>query len=231
MKDKNKFIAELHDIGKLVDHKKCKYMSSHYFNVEALGKDGLTVPGNRTFEGIQKHHCREKNPYCNDEKEILNDLDIVLLIMADHFASGFSRLDKKTEDKVKKQISAEDKSVYKLWNKGEQKDIKDKLIKCTKENIEAILDIVAKNDKKALFSNYKELLDIVPEDKTPLFNVISLKTHMTLVGKVYRFLRKQVKSFDNGKIEFWGDKPRTPKRIEDLAVSYTHLTLPTICSV
>jgi len=91
MSDNDKFIPELHDIGKLIRHENCKYMISHYFNIEELEKDKISLPKNKTFEGIQKHHCREKNPYCNDEKEILNDLDIVLLIMADHFASGFSR--------------------------------------------------------------------------------------------------------------------------------------------
>ena len=216
MSDNDKFVPEMHDIGKLIKHENCKYMISHYFNIEELERDKIPLPKNKTFEGIQKHHCGEKNPYCKDEKEILNDLDIVLLIMADHFSSGFSRLDKKTEDKVKKQISAEDKSVYKLWNKGEQKDIKDKLIKCTKENIEAMLNIVAKNDWEPLSSKYSKLLDIVPEDKMPLLNVISLKTHLTLVGKVYRFLKSHVRNFEGGKIEFSGDKLRSFTGIEDL---------------
>ena len=216
MSDNDRFVPEMHDIGKLIKHENCKYMISHYFNIEELERDKIPLPKNKTFEGIQKHHCGEKNPYCKDEKEILNDLDIVLLIMADHFSSGFSRLDKKTEDKVKKQISAEDKSVYKLWNKGEQKDIKDKLIKCTKENIEAMLNIVAKNDWEPLSSKYSKLLDIVPEDKMPLLNVISLKTHLTLVGKVYRFLKSHVRNFEGGKIEFSGDKLRSFTGIEDL---------------
>jgi len=176
MKDNDKFISELHDIGKLIKHENCKYMVSHYFNIEELEKDKIPLPKNKTFVGIQKHHCREKNPYCKDEKEILNDLDIVLLIMADHFSSGFSRLEEATRNEIKKMVKIEDKSVYKLWNKGEQKDIKDKLIKCTKENIEAMLNIVEKNDWETLSSKYSKLLDIVPEDKIPLLNVISKNT-------------------------------------------------------
>lgn len=216
MSDNDKFIPELHDIGKLIDHQSCAYMVFHWFNIEELRKEGISVPQNKTFEGIQKHHCRENNPYCKNEKEILNDLDIVLLIMADHFASGFSRLEEKTKDKFKKKVNIENKSVCKLWNKNKQADIKGKLISCTKENIEAILDIVTKNDWITLSSKYNELLDIVPEDKMPLNNVISLKTHITLVGKVYRFLKTQVESFESGKIEFFGDKLRSFREIEDL---------------
>lgn len=230
MSDSDKFIPELHDIGKLVDRKNCKYMISHYFNIEELKKDGISVPQNKTFEGIQKHHCGEKNPYCNNEKQILNDLDIVLLIMADHFASGFSRLDETTKKEVN--IKAEDKSVYKLWNKSEQKDIKDKFISCTKGHIETILDTVAKNDCEDLLSKYNELLEVIPEDKMPLFNVISLKTHLTLVGKVFRFLKSQVENFDNGKIKFYGDKPRSftgVKAIENTAefkVVFASISMP-----
>ena len=97
----NKLVPELHDIGKLVDHQNCAYMISHWFNIEELRKERISVPQNKSFEGIQKHHCKEKNPYCKKEEEVLNDLDIVLLIMADHFASGFSRLDEKTKPQIK----------------------------------------------------------------------------------------------------------------------------------
>jgi len=219
MSENDEFIPELHDIGKLVDHKNCKYMISHYFNVEELEKDGIQLPQNKTFEGIQKHHISEvKDP------SIMKNLDIILLKMADHFASGFSRLDiedRKGEEKVRKVIKADKRitykrSVYKLWNKNKQINIKDKLISCTKENIEAILDIVAKNDWGTLSSKYDKLLDIVPEDKMPLFNVISLKTHMTLVGKVYRFLKSEVQSFENGKIQFFGDISRMPTGVRDI---------------
>ena len=53
MSNSNKFIPELHDIGKLVDHKSCRYMISHYFNIEELKKDDISIPQNKTFEGIQ----------------------------------------------------------------------------------------------------------------------------------------------------------------------------------
>ena len=212
MSSKDKFIPELHDIGKLIDHKDCKYMTfqykhetshSHYFRIDELKKDGISIPQNKTFEGIQKHHCGKYNPYCKNEKAILNDLDIVLLIVADHFASSFSRLDETTKNEVKRLTSAQDKSVYKLWNRNSQRNIKEKLINCTKMNIEKILSIVSNNDWETLSSKYKELLELIPEDKMPLFNVVSLKTHMTLVGKVYKFLKSQVESFGNGEIKLY----------------------------
>lgn len=231
------FIPELHDIGKLIDHENCKYMITHYFNVDELEKDRIQLPQNKTFEGIQKHHISEQ-----EDPRIMKNLDVILLKMADHFASGFSRLDiedrkrgvedRKTEEKVREVIKADKRSAYKLWNKGGQINIKDQLISCTKENIEAILDIVAKNDWETLFSKYDELLDIVTEDKMPLFNVISLKTHITLVGKVYRFLKSQVQSFDNGKIKFFGDISRTPTGVQDIEktvkfkVVFASVTMP-----
>jgi hypothetical protein len=36
MSNTNKFVPEFHDIGKLMYRKNCKYMISHYFNIEVL---------------------------------------------------------------------------------------------------------------------------------------------------------------------------------------------------
>ncbi|MBC8526557.1 MAG: hypothetical protein H8D22_06800, partial [Candidatus Cloacimonetes bacterium] len=185
--NKKTFIAELHDIGKLIDHKNCKYMISHYFNKEELEKIGIQTPQNKTFTGIQKHHCGKNNPYCEDEKEILNDLDIVLLIMADHFSSGFSRISNELENIVNNSFSVKDKSVYKLWNSNSRIDLTNKLIVCNTENIRKIIDIIENGDFDTLQNQCKELLKLVPENKKQLFNLVSLQTHLILVGKIYRF--------------------------------------------
>ncbi|MBL7086592.1 MAG: hypothetical protein ISS28_05795 [Candidatus Cloacimonetes bacterium] len=214
--NKKTFIAELHDIGKLIDHKNCKYMISHYFNKEELEKIGIQTPQNKTFTGIQKHHCGKNNPYCEDEKEILNDLDIVLLIMADHFSSGFSRISNELENIVNNSFSVKDKSVYKLWNSNSRIDLTNKLIVCNTENIRKIIDIIENGDFDTLQNQCKELLKLVPENKKQLFNLVSLQTHLILVGKIYRFLKGQVESFKNGKIKFYGDIERTPTGIQDL---------------
>ena len=46
--NEKKFIAELHDIGKLVDHQNCAYMIFHWFKVRASTETPAAVPQNKT---------------------------------------------------------------------------------------------------------------------------------------------------------------------------------------
>jgi len=212
-----KFIAELHDIGKLVDNagNKCRFMLSHYFNEEEIKKAGITLPNNKTFEAIQKHHCEEENPYCKNDKDILNNLNLILLIIADHFSSGFSRVAEKIRKTKGLKVESQ-KGIYKFWHSKKRERLSARLVKCNPKIIGHLLQMVQNNDLSKFWEEFEELTSVVPEDKKQLFNVVSLKTHLILTGKVYRFLLSQVETFRNSKIKFVGDRERTPTGIKDI---------------
>ncbi|AZR74026.1 hypothetical protein BBF96_11850 [Anoxybacter fermentans] len=209
MKD---FIAELHDIGKLVhddvknqvkdkikDKVKgkvdAKAWKGHVFVDFPFSEFGFEISKDPSPSWWGQYHHYKLNKVSIDEIDIneWNQLsipeeyiqDVFLLKLADHLASSISRVVEKVLDS---NDVLKNNGVLKLWNKKPQK------------NWAAFNDI---NDLKVLFDEiqncdsgddflekYRKNLLLTPEDKSFPRNVTTLYTHVELVGKIYRVLKK-----------------------------------------
>jgi len=152
--NKSKFIAELHDIGKLVDDSlKSKYgIIGHTFIDFNFTKFGIIQPSSPSWWGQYHEKTKKKNSYDwktedninNWSKDLKNYIkELFLLIIADHLASSFSRsiprisgasldttkLDNNEQNNILEKLNIEldtIRGIIKLWNKNfYQKEEKD----------------------------------------------------------------------------------------------------------
>ena len=212
------FIAELHDIGKLVDKDKLKKYKNtfrgHTFEDFDFSSHNISPPASPSWWG-QYHHK------ISDQKEIKNwqDIDtkyredLFLLIIADHLASSFSRVLPNVGS------AGQSEGVLKLWNhKFYDNNQSNWAAFSSDQEFEKLFEIFEKIDSHEKFlEQYWENLLLTPEDKAIPRNITSLYTHLELVGKIYRVLKKHCKFVMNSEelhIELNGKKAKSIKEAE-----------------
>jgi len=229
-----KFISELHDIGKLINKelrnlieiKDHPLINSKY---DQYGNNKPSFPSWWT----QYHHKKNVNNDPDDwstEDDVKNwkDIpdeyksDLFILIIADHLAAsssrstleiwGFTPNDKEVGNPEKQEMILKElgidklheiRGIIKLWNrkyyqeeeiKGNQWAAFDK-----SEDIDRIFDEIQNcQSGKEFLGKYEKYLRLTPEDKSLPRNITSLYTHLELVGKIYRILKKHTHFEKNG---------------------------------
>ncbi len=239
-----KFIPELHDIGKLVDGKVRdnlkiktkpeKPWEGHVFCNFKFKKCGFSQPTSASWWG-QYHHYSDKKSHFKITIDNINNwnlkdtlgnvpsqedkYNLFLLILADHMASSVSRATFNFKGRGK---SNQD-GILKLWNRNfyQIETNKGKYWAAFKDtnDLKILFDEIENCKSGKVFLNkYKDSLLLTPEDKSIPKNVTSLYTHLKLVGKIYRVLRKNTKLVKerNGSVsvEYFGKKVNTIKEAE-----------------
>ena len=228
--ENEKFIPELHDIGKLVsDELKSKLkIHGHTFTFDKFNFEEYKIekPVAPSWWG-QYHHKRNEKNLPDDwgtEDDIKNwrDIpdeykgDLFILILSDHLAASSSRStleirgycftpNEKQAGNMEIQksilrglgIDKMDKieGVIKLWNKKyyqEEESKGNQWVAFGKDDdIKKIFDEIQNCQSGEKFlGKYEKYLKLTPEDKSLPSNITSLYTHLELVGKIYRVLKK-----------------------------------------
>ncbi len=174
-------VPELHDVGKLfhIEPQLASELgleagSAHSSDtMRRLPKSlGIPEPATNSWRGIVEHHVKDPT-----------DLDIVLLRVADHAGASLARVYKREDIH---EVAALHRTVHKLWNPGDQRELR---LPGSGEELRALIEWLSTDpDQHALFQQHGSLLDARPEELKPPLNVTSLASHLTIVGKVYRFL-------------------------------------------
>lgn len=213
------FMAELHDIGKLVDKTKLKAYSlkGHTFEDFDFSKLNISKPCSPSWWG-QYHHKITVIDDINNWQNIdaAYKPDVFLLIVADHLASSISR--------ALPQLGSADESegVLKLWNFKFYEKEKSKgnfwAAFATDDDLKGMFEIFDKfNSPDEFLNTYRSHFLITPEDKSIPRNITSLYTHIELVGKIFRVLRKyfEIKTDNNGTfLELSGNQARSILKAE-----------------
>jgi len=236
------FIAELHDIGKLLDKDSPELQQYHFsghtfanFDFEEFGIKKPTSPS----WWAQYHH--NHNSKINEEDVNTGDSwrdipqeyrpDLFLLILADHLASSISRAlprlplgsSNKDESKDKPKDKTEDKleGVLKLWNCNFYENEKNKgkywAAFKSEEDLKKLFEIIDTiTSPEEFLSQYNEYLILTPEDKSKPKNITSLYTHIELVGKIYRVLKRhcEIKIESVLELKLNGEAVKTIKEAE-----------------
>ncbi|GAB4319207.1 hypothetical protein [Pseudothermotoga elfii] len=230
--NRNKFVPELHDIGKLVDDQVKKQLQNqigqswkgHVFAKFDFQKFGIPQPTSPSWWGQYHHETSEVHKDINqwDLRDSLGKIassedkyHLFLLIIADHLASSVSRA-------VGGRGPKSPSGIYKLWNNNfyqQQKIGRYWAAFKTIDDLKNLFDEIENCQSGEEFLNkYKEHLLLTPEDKSIPRNVTSLYTHVELVGKIYRVLEKNTElateSDDPIAIVYNGMKVKTIKEAE-----------------
>lgn len=208
------FIAELHDIGKLIDKDKLnKYqLEGHTFEDFDFSKHKISKPCAPSWWG-QYHHKITVNDDINNWQNIdaAYKPDVFLLILSDHLASSISRALPQLGS------AGESEGVLKLWNYKFYENEKSKgkywAAFATDDDLKGMFETFDKiSSPDEILNTYHEHLLITPEDKSIPRNITSLYTHIELVGKIFRVLRKhfEIKTDNNGTfLELGGNQARS----------------------
>ena len=172
-------IPELHDVGKLwriTDEIRRDLELGQLASQDAISvlprRLGLAEPATESWRGITGHTVG-RGP---------GDMNVLLLIAADHAGSSLSRGPR--ELKTKTPVTY--RSVFKLWNPNDRQDLA--LLTSRDELVSLVQWLATDPGADELFQRYGPLLDTRPEELMPPLNVTSLSSHLTIVGKMYRFL-------------------------------------------
>lgn len=171
-------VPELHDVGKLwriTDEIRVALELGDLASQEAMrilpGKLGLVEPKTDTWRGIVEHTSDQPT----------SDVSVLLLKAADHAGSSL-----RGPKELKIMGAVQYCSVHRLWNPADQQDI---ALLTSKDDLTSLLLWLATDpDADDLFQRYGPVLDTRPEELMPPLNVTSLASHLTIVGKIYRFL-------------------------------------------
>jgi hypothetical protein len=199
------FIAELHDIGKLVDKDALKsqniQISDHIFHKFDFSQIEITPPASPSWWG-QYHHGEEVN--LSKISEIPQDYipDVILLKIADRLAASISRPDQRLSGLF--QSVKKDDGLHILWNPGYYKQKIEAGKKWAAfENPDKLREMFQFIDTcsspKEFLDRFKENLQLTAENKSSPFNIIDLFTHVELTGKIYRILKKHSQYDKQGK--------------------------------
>ncbi|HEC57710.1 MAG TPA: hypothetical protein ENI32_07570 [Candidatus Syntrophoarchaeum butanivorans] len=207
------FIAELHDIGKLVDRQALNQagidIKGHTFHKFDFSKLGISKPSSPSwyaqyFESEMVKEIFGKNirlPEIDllNSSEIINHIpdpktraDVLLTKIADGISSAISRLDLYGKRITRGEVI---EGIHKLWNPWFYESKKQEggywspytdvqSFKMMFQYIDSC------RDYQDFFRKYGEYLHLTPENKTAPGNIVSLYTHLELVGKIYRVLRR-----------------------------------------
>ncbi len=219
---KQKFVPELHDIGKLVDKDKIQKQvdnlwKGHVFVNFDFKTFGISQPTSPSWWGQYHHICYDRDNQkwvsCDRRKlrrgshTSIDEIDIdnwsiipknfrfslFLLILADHLASSVSRATLELERKEPTQ-----EGILKLWNKNYYNSQRSKgkhwAAFNTIDDLKILFDEIENCQSGEEFLNkYRSYLLLTPEDKSVPRNITSLYTHVELVGKIYRVLEKNAR--------------------------------------
>ena len=213
MSDNDKFIPELHDIGKLVDQRDLKQaginIKGHTFHKFDFSQLNISKPSSSSwyaqyFESEMVKEILGRNVRL-PEVDLLNSSvvvkyipdsetrsDVLLTKIADGVSSAISRLDLYGKRITRGEVR---EGVHKLWQPAFYNLEKQKGkywspytdVQSLKEMFQYIDSCESHQD---FFRKYGEYLNLTPEDKTAPRNIVSLYTHLELVGKIYRVLKK-----------------------------------------
>ncbi|MGC8979300.1 hypothetical protein [Caldisericum sp.] len=196
------FIAELHDIGKLVDKDRLSKfkLTGHTFEDFDFAANNITKPSSPSW-WTQYHHKVEANKDINTWSDIPPECrpNIFLLIIADHLASSVSRALPPLGS------AGESEGVLKLWNykfyENEKSKGKNWAAFVSDDDLKGMFETFDKITSPYEFlDKYRENLLITPEDKSKPRDITSLYTHIELVGKIYRVLKRHINLENNGEI-------------------------------
>lgn len=202
------FMAELHDIGKLVDR-------------QTLSKEDVRIRGHtfRNFDFSQIGISQPSSPswyaQFTDEVKSLRSTkipkdylpDVLLTWIADVLASAITRIwtgSKEFKEKKEKGGFVVE-GIHVLWNPGFYRKEKSKGKRwtafSTSSELEEMFEFIDScENPNEFFEKFKDNLILTPEDKSVPFNIVTLFTHLELTGKIYRVLKKhsQVVEKDGG---------------------------------
>ncbi len=191
------FIAELHDIGKLLDKDSPEIqqyeLTGHTFEKFDFVRFKIEKPKSPSWWAQYHHKIKdEEDLNAGDSwKDIPKKYrpDLFLLKLADHLASSISR--------VLPQLSSagESEGVLKLWNCNFYEDEKNKgnswAAFKNKDDLKKLFKIIDTiTSPEDFLSQYHNHLILTPEDKFKPRNITSLYTHIELVGKIYMVLKE-----------------------------------------
>ena len=180
-----------HDWRLIIDGKEQNYDFKTVF--------GISEPNNSTWKCIKSHHKETWTP------------EVGILRIADRLASAFSR--SLTPDEIRRQkVMPVKKGVHKLWNPDYEKSGLNLL--SSPEEIQGLIKFVNLGDFESFVKVHDPLLNMRPEDFSPPNNIVSLKTHLILVGKFYRIFENNLKIEDNFP-SFEGKKANSLKDAEN----------------
>ena len=193
-------VPELHDAGKLVDTVALAHLGlepgKHCFEGLDFSKLGLAEPDGLTWAGIRYHHDVSWNNLppsspSMSPAERENRWLVFLLKLADHHAASVGRAGYETAPRG--QTSPH---VVRLWNTEFAAGQNVPPIS-TEGDLLALLETISTDyDAAHFFEEYAKHLDAVPESKEPPRNITTLRAHLELVGKIFRFLKERAQKVE-----------------------------------
>lgn len=207
------FIAELHDMGKLIDRQALKQaginIKGQTFHDFDFSEIGISQPSSPSWYAQYFEREMVKEIFGNKarlpEVDLMNSpevieyiphpqtrADVLLTKMADGISSAISRLELYGKH-IRRGQDCE--GIHKLWNAEFYETEKQKgrywspftHVQGIKEMFQYIDSCKNYQD---FFKDYGEYLSLTAEDKKAPGNIVSLYTHLELVGKIYRTLKK-----------------------------------------
>ena len=212
------FIAELHDIGKLADTQALKIsglsgIKGHTYHKFQFSQLGIEPPTSSSWLG-QWHsdfNSLEKKSGLPDNIDEGGKARLLLTVMADKLASTISRT--WAPEKAKPEFDRILDGVHLLWRpdfyRMEQMEGKHWAAFRTQDELKEMFNFIdACESSEEFFNKYKTSLLLTPEDKSVPRNIIPLRTHLDLTGKIFRVLfhwckidcAKNVLNYDNQEI-------------------------------
>jgi len=191
-------VPELHDIGKLLDNDALNRtlgssgvrFTGHCFRGVDLARLGISEPQNLTWVGVKEHlnSTWDKLPGTLGlpEQDAQARWQVFLLKLADHLAActGRAVYQDKEEARVEKTPY-----TYRLWNPEYHKGFPGGGLIATLDGLTELVDLArAEPQAHEFLKKYRDRLASVPEDKGAPRNVTTLRTHVELVGKIFRVL-------------------------------------------
>jgi len=186
--NERKFIAELHDIGKLVDRQALNQhgirISGHTFHDFDFSQIGIPQPSSPSWWGQFSDEVKSLTSTKVPKNYIS---DVFLTNIADELSASISRTWGKK--------GGEAKGLTKLWNTDYyQKKLnagKKWAAFTTPDELKEMFQFIETcNTPEEFFDKYGENLRLTAEDKSVPINIVGLFTHLELTGKIYRVLKK-----------------------------------------
>jgi len=205
MTDKSSpYVAELHDIGKLVDTESLRKaglrVSGHTYHRFDFTQLGIAPPSSPSWWGQWHHNDLKRKDYAqissldkaNNLPPDLSDdgkAAVMLTVMADGFACAVAR----TEMEKRQRIGREE-GIRLLWwpdyYAEQQQQGKHWAAFRTPDELKQMFAFIDQcPTPETFFQKYEEQLRLTPDDKSVPLNFVPLRTHLDLVGKIFRVLR------------------------------------------
>ncbi len=210
------YIAELHDIGKLADREALEKAGldlksvRHTYQKFRFEQLGITEPSSPSWWGQWSETINSLEVTSQEKvpKGITDDgkACVVLTNMADELAASISRTlvefsDQLKQLKEKGALAVE--GFHLLWHPtyydNTTKAGKRWAAFRTPDELKQMFDFIVRcQAPEEFFEKYGDHLSLTAEDKSAPWNIVPLKTHLELTGKVFRVLRYWSKLVEDG---------------------------------